>query len=183
MKCYLLWLCLHCRGRCSMWAPTFLSHCGPSQQRLGAWAAEWRREAPLFSLWMLSLIMNECNSGKRAPWTAEETSKSSRAPEGIRLWQTTSPRVGNGACGSLSASNKKGEGVILCASIMKLLAPSVCFLISIHRERSIRSDAAGNLSPRALLYIMSLHIHSRCILYTERWRRIVTGVSINNIPS
>ena len=28
--------------------PSF-SHCGPSQQRLGAWAAEWRREAALFS--------------------------------------------------------------------------------------------------------------------------------------
>ena len=47
-----------------------------------------------FFHWMLSLIMNECNSEKCAPWTAEETPKSSGAPEGICLWQTTSPARG-----------------------------------------------------------------------------------------
>lgn len=102
MKRYLSSLCLYYRGRCLMWVPAFLSHCRLSHQRLEAWAAEWRREAPLFLfffslLWMLSLIMNECNSGKCASWTVKETPKSSRAPEGICLWQTTSPREENRA--------------------------------------------------------------------------------------
>lgn len=65
---------------------------------------------------MGGLIMNECNSGKCAPWTAEETPKPSRAPEGIGLWQTTSPMQRESA----SASNKTGEGAILSADIMKL---------------------------------------------------------------
>lgn len=77
-----------------VWVPAFPCHCGLSQQRLEANAAEWRREAPLslffFFLWMLSPIMNECNSGKCAPRTVKETRKSSGAPEGICLWQTTS---------------------------------------------------------------------------------------------
>lgn len=94
MKCYLLCHCAFITGRYLMWAPAFISHCGPSQRRLGAWAAEWRQEAPFFFLWMLSLTMNECNSGKCAPWTEEETPKSSRAPEGICLWQMTSPTRG-----------------------------------------------------------------------------------------
>lgn len=56
----------------------------------GSWMGA--RGSPL-SLWMLSLIMNEHNSGKCAPRRVEETPESSKAPEGICLWQTTSPHV------------------------------------------------------------------------------------------
>lgn len=96
MKCYPLWWRLYHPGWCLMWGPGFLSHCRPSQQRLGAKSAEWKRGAALFffhygcfhSSWIRG------NSWKGAPWPLEETPKSRRAPEGICLWQTTSPMRG-----------------------------------------------------------------------------------------
>ena len=46
------------------------------------------------------------------------------------------PREGNGARGSVSASNKKGEGVILSSGVVKLL-PRFFYLISVKIKRTI----------------------------------------------
>lgn len=108
----------------------FLSYSGPSQQRLGAWAAEWRRGAALFSFFFLPPPSGCFHSswmsvilGIVPPWTVEETPKSSRAPEGICLWQTTSPVRGTKPMDQwvpLIKKKKKckkgGEGVILPTS-------------------------------------------------------------------
>lgn len=106
------------------------------------------------SSWMSVILGNVAHEQRRKPPT------SSRAPESICLWQTT--HEGSRARGSVSASNKKGEGVILSAGIMKLLVPSVLLLISIWKERSMTSDAAGNLSAYALLCM----IYCSTLIYT-----------------
>lgn len=124
MKCYLLSLCLYYRGRCLMWVPAFLSHCGLSQQRLEAWAAEWRREAPLFfffssgcfhSSWMSVILGNVPHEQWRKPLNPAALLRGS-------VFDKRLPPQGERS--SLSASNKKTEGVSSCAGIMKLLAPS-----------------------------------------------------------
>lgn len=113
---------------------------------------------------MLSLIMNECNSWKCAPWTEEETPKSSRAPEGIRLWQTTSP---------VSASTKKGEGVIFSPGITELLGPSGRFWFPNSEKRSMSSDAAGYLSAFStfITYCTQRSVRGYCRLW--QWRIMI----------
>lgn len=92
---------------------------------------------------MLSLIMNECDSGKCAPWTAEETPKSCRAPEGICLWQTTSPARGTQPVDQWVPLIKGWRRDPAPSGIMKLLS---CFLFPMWKERSLRSAAVGHLS-------------------------------------
>lgn len=71
--------CLYYRLWCFMRGLLFLSHCGLFQHRLGAWAAEWGREAALFfssgcfhSLWMIVILGNAPHEQWRKPLSPAE---------------------------------------------------------------------------------------------------------------
>lgn len=145
---------------------------------LGCWM---EARGSSFFLWMLSLIMNECNSGKCAPWTVEETPKSSRAPEGICLWQTTSPARGMEPADQWVPLIKRVKAWSYPPASWSFQAPSVCFWFPIRKERSMRSDAAGSLTAYTLLYMIYCSTW-RHMLDTKGRKRIFTAVSSSNIP-
>lgn len=149
----------------------------PEIRGLGCWM---EARGSSFLLWMLSLIMNECDSGKCAPWTAEETSKSCRAPEGICLWQTTSPARGTDTADQWVPLIKRVKAWSYPPASWSFCP--VSYFQSEGRKRSMRSAAAGNLSAYALSCMNYCLTLSR-ILCTKWWKRIFTAVLSSNISS
>lgn len=111
------------------------------------------------SLWMNVTLGNVPHEQRREPLN----------PEGICLWQTTSPA---------SASNKTGEGVILSSSAVTLLAPSGHFWFLRKGQWAVMLQTIYSYPPQQKGQEEMYLDKTNDLLAPERWRGTIKQTEI-----